>query len=131
MKIDYGKNGLELSLDPSWNVTVLRPKEQKGLVDPIKRIREAIKNPLESESLYDMIKFKKDLNKICVVVSDSTRPVPSNIILEALVKELNEYGIQDNQISILIATGLHRPSREDELERIRESYEKVQGRQKI
>ncbi len=118
MKIDYGKNGLELSLEPSWNVTVLRPKEQKRLVDPITRIREAIKNPLESESLYDMIKFKKDLNRICVVVSDSTRPVPSNIILEALVKELNEYGIQDNQILILIATGLHRPSREDELERI-------------
>jgi len=118
MKIDYGINGLELSLDPSWNVTVLRPKEQKGLVDPITRIREAIKNPLESESLYDMIKFKKDLNRICVVISDSTRPVPSHIILEALVKELNEYGIQDNQISILIATGLHRPSREDELERI-------------
>jgi len=118
MKIDYGINGLELSLEPSWNVTVLRPKEQKGLVDPITRIKEAIKNPLESESLYDMIKFKKDLNRICVVVSDSTRPVPSNIILEALVKELNEYGIQDNQISILIATGLHRPSREDELERI-------------
>jgi len=118
MKIDYGINGLELSLDPSWNVTVLRPKEQKGLVDPITRIREAIKNPLESESLYDMIKFKKDLNRICVVVSDSTRPVPSHIILEALVKELNEYGIQDNQILILIATGLHRPSRKDELERI-------------
>jgi len=118
MKIDYGKNGLELSLDPSWNVTVLKPKEQKGLLDPITRIREAIKNPLESKSLYEMIKFKKDLNRICVVVSDSTRPVPSHIILEALVKELNEYGIQDNQILVLIATGLHRPSREDELERI-------------
>lgn len=118
MKIDYGINGLELSLDPSWNVTVLSPKEQKGLVDPVTKIREAIKDPLESKSLYEMIKSKKGLNRICVVVSDSTRPVPSNIILEALVKELNEYGIQDNQISILIATGLHRPSREDELERI-------------
>ncbi len=118
MKIDYGINGLELSLDPSWNVTVLRPKEEEGLVDPVTKIREAIKNPLESKSLYEMIKSKKGLNRICIVVSDSTRPVPSYIILEALVKELNEYGIQDNQISILIATGLHRPSREDDLKRI-------------
>ena len=47
MKIDYGKNGLELSLNPSWNVTVLRPKEQKGLVDLVDKIREAIKNPLK------------------------------------------------------------------------------------
>lgn len=118
MKIDYGKNGLELSLDPSWNVTVLKPKEQKGLVDPVDKIREAIKNPLESESLHKIIKSKKGLNRICIVVSDSTRPVPSHFILEALIKELNEYGIKDNQISILIATGLHRPSREDELVRI-------------
>ena len=118
MKIDYGKNGLELSLDPSWNVTILRPKEQKRLVDPITKIRESIKNPLESKSLYEMIKVKKDLYRICVVVSDSTRPVPSHIILEALIRELSEYGIQDSQISVLIATGLHRPSREEELENI-------------
>ncbi|MFW9881721.1 MAG: nickel-dependent lactate racemase [Candidatus Thorarchaeota archaeon] len=118
MKIDYGKHGLDLSLDASWNVTVLRPKEQKGLVDPINSITKAIKNPLESETLYDIIKSKKDLNKICIVVSDSTRPVPSHIILEALIKELNECGIQDDQILILIATGLHRPSRQDEIERI-------------
>jgi nickel-dependent lactate racemase len=118
MKIDYGKNGLELSLDPSWNVSVLKPKEQKRLVDPIKKIRESIKNPLESKSLNEIIKSKKDLNKICIVVSDSTRPVPTHIILEALIKELNEYGIHDNQILILIATGLHRTSREDELDRI-------------
>ena len=39
MKIDYGKNGLDLSLDPSWNSTVLRPKEQKPITDPVKRIR--------------------------------------------------------------------------------------------
>ncbi|MFX1345298.1 MAG: nickel-dependent lactate racemase [Promethearchaeota archaeon] len=118
MRIDYGKNGINLSLNPIWNLTVLRPKEQKGLVEPVEKIREAIKNPLKCEPLYKIIKSKKTLNRICIVVSDSTRPVPSHIILEALIKELNEYGIQDNQISILIATGLHRTSREDELVRI-------------
>ncbi|MFW9939840.1 MAG: nickel-dependent lactate racemase [Candidatus Thorarchaeota archaeon] len=118
MRIDYGKNGINLSLNPLWNLTVLRPKEQKGLVEPIEKIRETIKNPLECEPLYKIIKSKKTLNRICIVVSDSTRPVPSHIILGALIKELNEYGIQDNQISILIATGLHRTSREDELVRI-------------
>ncbi|MFX0083006.1 MAG: nickel-dependent lactate racemase [Candidatus Hodarchaeota archaeon] len=118
MKFDYGARGLDLTLDPSWNVSVLKPNEQKGLIDPIKKIREAIKNPLESKSLKDILKFKKVLNRICIVVSDSTRPVPSHLILEALIKELNEYGIQDNQILILIATGLHRRSKEDELDRI-------------
>ncbi|MFX1377306.1 MAG: nickel-dependent lactate racemase [Promethearchaeota archaeon] len=118
MKIDYGKEGLDIILDPKWNVSAFRPKEQKGLVDPLKSIRVAIKYPLKSKSLFDIINNKKKLSRVCIVVSDSTRPVPSHIILEALVKELNEYGIQDKQIFILIATGLHRPSREEELERI-------------
>ena len=39
MKIDYGKKGLRLSLDPSWNNTVPRPEEQKPITDPVKRIR--------------------------------------------------------------------------------------------
>jgi nickel-dependent lactate racemase len=118
MKIDYGKSGIEFSPNPLWNLTVLKPKEQKGLVDPVEKIREAIKKPLKCEPLYKIIESKKVLNRICIVVSDATRPVPSHIILEALITELNKYGIQDNQISILIATGLHRPSREDELVRI-------------
>ena len=118
MIIDYGNKGLELSLDPSWNTTVLHPEEQKSFVDPVRNIRDAIKNPLGSEPLSNIIKQKSNLNKICVVVSDSTRPVPSHLILDALIKELNEYGIEDHQILILVATGLHRLSRDDELERI-------------
>ena len=39
-------------------------------------------------------------------------------ILEGLIQILNEYGINDEKILILIATGLHRGSRENELVRI-------------
>ena len=28
MKFDYGKNGLEIEIDPSWNVTTFHPKKQ-------------------------------------------------------------------------------------------------------
>jgi nickel-dependent lactate racemase len=106
MKIDYGQKGLELSLNPLWNITVLHPEDQKSFADPVGRIRDAIKNPLGSEPLSNIVKQKNNLNQVCVVVSDSTRPVPSQLILDALIKELNEYGIQNHQILILIATGL-------------------------
>lgn len=118
VKIDYGKEGLEISINPSWNVTVFHPRMQKALENPVKEIRKVIKNPNEGKSLQKIIKNKKKVNKVCVVVSDATRPVPSHIILDGLIRELNDYGILDNQISILIATGLHRPSRSDEIERI-------------
>jgi nickel-dependent lactate racemase len=118
MKLDYGKNGLEISLDPSWNVTVFKPEGQLAIENPVEIIREKIKNPIGSPPLNDIIKNKISSQRVCIVVSDATRPVPSHIILEALIKELNEYGIGKAQIDILIATGLHRSTNSNEIERI-------------
>lgn len=118
MKFDYGKEGIEVNLDPSWKVTVFRPVEQEVIKDTSKKIKEAINNPTDSTSLKKIVKSKNNLNKVCIVASDATRPVPSYLILEPLVEELNDYGITDDKIVILIATGLHRPSHEDEIERI-------------
>lgn len=118
MKLDYGKEGVEINIDPDWNVTIFQPSEQKPIDNAIERIRESINNPIDSETLKEIIKYKKNVENVCIVASDATRPVPSHLILEALVAELNIYGINDNQIIILIATGLHRVSREEELERV-------------
>jgi nickel-dependent lactate racemase len=118
MKIDYGKAGLEININPSWNITTLRPDEQKPLKEPIQSIKYSIKNPLFGPPLKKIIQTKKKIGKVCIVVNDATRPVPSHLILQALIEELNSYNINDDQIFILIATGLHRKSREDEIERI-------------
>jgi len=118
MKLDYGKDGIEINLNPDWNVTIFYPSEQKRIPNPIEKIRESINNPIGSLTLKEIVKNKKNIEKVCIVASDATRPVPSYLILEALIAELNDYGIVDNQIMILIATGLHRISRKEELERI-------------
>ncbi|UCC18533.1 MAG: nickel-dependent lactate racemase [Promethearchaeota archaeon] len=118
MKIDYGKEGLDINLDPKWNITILCASEQKSIESPKVKIKESINNPIEGPSLKEIIDKKVNLNSVCIVSSDATRPVPSNLILEAIVEELNLNGIDDNKISVLIATGLHRTSRDDELERI-------------
>jgi len=118
MLFDYGKNGLEISLDPNWKTTIYNPERQEPIGNPVEVIRNTIKNPLGTDPLEKIIRSKKVINKVCIVASDATRPVPSHLILEGLIKELNDYGIQDEHIIILIATGLHRPSRDEEIERI-------------
>jgi len=118
MKFDYGKEGLEIALKETWNYTILKPKEQKTVSHPVESIRRAIRNPIGTDPLHEIIERKEKLDQICIVVSDATRPVPSHLLLKALVKELNLYGIPDEKIQVLIATGLHRPSREEELVRI-------------
>ena len=118
MKFDYGKIGLDISLDPNWNITIIRPIKQDGIKNPRYVIKNWIKNPIGTPPLKEIVDQRKQLNQVCIVVSDATRPIPSYIILEALIAELNEYGIKDNQIVVLIATGLHRATYDNELERI-------------
>ncbi|MFW9951940.1 MAG: nickel-dependent lactate racemase [Candidatus Thorarchaeota archaeon] len=115
---EYGKKGLEIKIDPSWNCTFIKPKNQIVLTNPVRSIRKAIQNPLGTLSLEDIIKNKKKVNSICIVVSDATRPVPSHLIIEALIMELENLGLGNDLITILIATGLHRPSNGKEIERI-------------
>ncbi|MFW9881015.1 MAG: nickel-dependent lactate racemase, partial [Candidatus Thorarchaeota archaeon] len=118
MKIDYGKSSIEINLDPKWNTTIFYASENKSIEHPLAKIKESINNPIEGPSLEEIINRKVNIKSVCIVSSDATRPVPSSVILEAIVEELNSYGINDNQIYVLIATGLHRKSHEDELERI-------------
>jgi nickel-dependent lactate racemase len=118
MKFNYGKDGIEFEIDPNWNTKIFQPVEQSPIENPIEAIRDAIKNPVGNFSLQAIIKNRKKINSVCIVISDATRPVPTHLILEGLLKELNDYGIQEKDIKILIATGLHRPSRKEELNRI-------------
>ena len=118
MKLDYGKDGIELTIDPNWNTKIIRPVEQLPIENPIQAIRDAIKNPVGNLSLKAIIKKRKKIKSVCIVVSDATRPVPTHLILEGLLRELLDYGIQEKKIRILIATGLHRPSNREELKRI-------------
>jgi len=118
MKFDYGKNGIEISLDSNWNTTTLLPAKQEVVRNPVDKIRDAIRNPLGCPPLESIIKKLVELESVCIVVSDATRPVPTHLILRALIEELTKYGIEETAIKILVATGLHRPSRPDEIERI-------------
>jgi nickel-dependent lactate racemase len=51
-----------------------------------------------------------------VVISDITRPVPNKVILPPLLQVLEESGLGRENITILIATGMHRPNEGEELE---------------
>ncbi|MHA2289376.1 MAG: lactate racemase domain-containing protein, partial [Promethearchaeota archaeon] len=118
MKLDYGKDGIELSLNPKWNTTVIQPSKEIAIQNPTKAVRDAIKNPIGSLPLKSIVQSRKNIKSVSIVVSDATRPVPTHLILGGLLQELKNYGIKEKDIQILIATGLHRPSNKVEIDRI-------------
>lgn len=64
--------------------------------------------PTESVPLLDLAKRRKDA---VIVISDSTRPVPNALLLPAITEQLEEAGMAREAITILIATGIHRPNK--------------------
>ncbi len=88
-------------------------EELEALPDPAARVREAVSDPIDSYPLQDLARDRKDA---CIVISDVTRPVPYKIILPPILQVLEEAGLPRDEISILIATGMHRPNLGEELE---------------
>jgi nickel-dependent lactate racemase len=94
------------------SVLVLEPKPVDAVAEPIESVRKALAKPIASPPLGELARGKKD---VCVVISDVTRPVPNRTILPPLLETLEASGLGRDQITILIATGMHRPNLGDEL----------------
>lgn len=77
-------------------------------------VLDALEHPVGSPRLRTLAEGKR---KIVIVTSDHTRAVPSKITLPLLLKEIRS-GNPDADITILIATGLHRPTTEEEQRRM-------------
>jgi len=54
-------------------------------------------------------------NKVVIIASDHTRPVPSKVIIPLMLAEIRK-GNPDADITILISTGCHRATTKEELE---------------
>jgi nickel-dependent lactate racemase len=114
MHIDlrYGKGTYRLDLDPAWDVTAIRKPDMPLLADPAGAVRAALAQPVGARPLAEEARGAKSA---CILVCDITRPVPNGLFLPLLVRELMDAGIPAKGITILVATGLHRPNEGDEL----------------
>jgi len=110
--LDYGKDGLEVELPDGNVVGVLGLRETTALDRPDEAVRDALRRPIESQPLRDLAKGRRDA---CIVICDVTRPVPNPVILPQILNELEEAGMSRSDVTILIATGTHRPNLGDEL----------------
>ncbi|MEA5018470.1 MAG: nickel-dependent lactate racemase [Erysipelotrichaceae bacterium] len=68
-------------------------------------IVRAINNPIGTKKLRDIV-FPNE--KIVIITSDITRPMPSNLVLPLILDELALARVDRNNISIVFALGIHR-----------------------
>lgn len=113
VRLDYGKTGLDVDL-PAANVSgVLDLTPVPPLPRPDEAIRAALAAPLAAPPLAAIARKRRDA---CIVVCDITRPVPNATLLPPILDALADGGIDRSHVTILIATGTHRPNVGDELD---------------
>ncbi|MBI4966151.1 MAG: nickel-dependent lactate racemase [Desulfomonile tiedjei] len=110
--MNYGRTGLGLELPDHWNVTVIRKKPMPVLPEPVAAMARALKEPVGSKPLIEEAQGR---SSACILICDITRPVPNGLILPAVIRELLTAGLNPEQITVLVATGLHRPNEGAEL----------------
>ncbi len=115
MKVEmrYGTGTLPMEIPEVNVVGVLEIAESVPLPDENGAVREAIARPIASPPLAELAGGRESA---CIVISDITRPVPNKVILPPLLEVLEQSGIPREKITILIATGIHRPNNTEELE---------------
>ena len=117
MKLKYGKEEILLPLKEKHILKILDLKKQKVLPNPQDKLKELLKNPINSPSLRDLI-TQKEAKNILIIVNDVTRPTPYRLILPPLLEELQQIGIGRENITFLVATGIHRGNSEEEIKKI-------------
>ncbi len=114
MRIDlnYGKEGLSLELADDLDVHVIRKPDMPVLPAPEDAIREALAEPVGTAPLAELAKGRKTA---CILICDITRPVPNHLFLRPMIGTLLAAGLPASGITVLVATGLHRPNEGEEL----------------
>ncbi|MBQ8164031.1 MAG: nickel-dependent lactate racemase [Clostridia bacterium] len=112
-ELPFGKEKISFTLDKSELAGVLRSNinSYEPPYDKYTLVKKAMEAPIGTKTLTELAKGKK---KVCLIASDHTRPVPSKIIVPLMLDEIRN-GNPDADITILIATGLHRTTTKDEL----------------
>jgi len=112
IELNYGRDGLALDLADDLDVHVIRKPAMSVLPAPQDAVRSALANPVGAAPLAELARGKKTA---CILICDITRPVPNCLFLRPMIETLMAAGLPAEGITVLVATGLHRPNEGEEL----------------
>ena len=115
LEVAFGRSQLGITLPAEANAHVIRKRQLPKIADPRAAIRGALDRPIGSASLRTLAAGKVSA---CILICDITRPVPNHLFLRPMIEDLMAAGIPASGITVLVATGLHRPNLGAELEEL-------------
>ena len=108
--VAYGASRIPLQLDDrlaEWRV--IAPSFEPPLPDPHAAFVRACAHPIDSPPLRDLV---KSTDRVVIVTSDGTRPVPNHLIIPWLLDALP---VPSEQVTVIIGAGSHRTATSGEI----------------
>lgn len=111
MEFGYGKGTQTVEIPDQNLLAVLTANEMEHARRGADAVDYALEHPIGAPKLREVAKKGQ---KVAVITSDISRPLPSYEVLPSVIGQLNEAGIPDEDITVVFALGSHRHHTEEE-----------------
>ncbi len=110
--LPYGEGNISFELGTKYDVARLARPARLPAVNLARELVRVLENPVKTESFFEL--YRK-ASRVTILISDLTRPGASKL-LGVLLSLIEKEGMENREVKVVIATGMHRPATSEELE---------------
>ena len=115
LRVPYGRGEIEFMVQPWFDIDVVGSATVPPIADLDRAVREALRSPVGGPSLRDLAAEVVRATagrrpRAVIAVTDLTRACPDAILVPPMLDELNAGGIADEDVDVIVAIGIHRPT---------------------
>jgi nickel-dependent lactate racemase len=114
-EIGFGAIPQQVEIPDKNIIGVLEPNKVDVKSTGAEEVLRAIRSPVGTGMLNTIIRPEE---KIAIITSDITRPLPSAVIMPVLLEELYASGIKKEDITLVFALGSHRTHTLEEIKKL-------------
>jgi nickel-dependent lactate racemase len=111
----YGKREIVVTCPEENVLAVVAPGSIPEAGDEVAMVRDAVRNPIGAKRLSQIA---KPGDTVAIVTDDHARPIVGWKIVPTVLEELRGAGVHDEDITIIMGSGTHRPCTPEEMERL-------------
>ena len=112
LEIGFGLAPQSVEIADSSVIGILMPNEVEIAQKGVLLVVDAMRSPIGTPTMAEIIKPGE---KVVIITSDITRPVPSYKIIPVILDELWSLGAKPEDVTVVFALGSHRPHTIDEM----------------
>ncbi len=109
--VPYGTGDISFDLPAGMRGEIAVSKTFEPIIDVESAIGKALEKPIGTPPLRKMATTG---DTVCIIFTDITRSCPEDLLVPAMLKELEKAGVRDKDITLLCGIGMHRPSTQEE-----------------